>query len=285
MDLICNELSFNPLAENSQEALDRFKTVLKTFKAAKKRYNFSHVRFEANYSTQKITKDQTFYEWINTIANHTIKNLILDLFRRPFSDDLTENELENYVENNYEINHSDVPTKTSPLGLPIAFLKSTIALSINSHVFWQNRRIPLKKNTENDAEKLDCHAFNICQEQDLDSEEIQEWADTCFTSTIKSIDDLNRYLHFDKFSSEYADDFMTELLDWKKKDLEKYRYLLLLMKDVQAHPFTGGMGQTENLRNRGKEASKRITQGDRLSYVVENDVVTFISCSGHYNFH
>ena len=57
------------------------------------------------------------------------------------------------------------------------------------------------------------------------------------------------------------------------------------MKDVQLHPFTGGMGRTENLRYNGKEASKRITHGNRLSYTVENNIVTFIACSGHYEFH
>lgn len=57
------------------------------------------------------------------------------------------------------------------------------------------------------------------------------------------------------------------------------------MKDVELHPFTGGMGQTENLKNRGKEASKRINISDRLSYLVENNTVTFIACRGHYEFH
>jgi len=49
------------------------------------------------------------------------------------------------------------------------------------------------------------------------------------------------------------------------------------------------MGQTENLKNRGKEASKRITnrypEGDRLSYFLEKNNVTFLACKGHYKFH
>ena len=80
-----------------------------------------------------------------------------------------------------------------------------------------------------------------------------------------------------------------QLMQWKKDDSKLYKYTLLLMKDVQIHPFTGGMGQTENLRYRGKEASKRITNiypnGDRLSYFLENNIVTFVACKGHYKFH
>jgi Txe/YoeB family toxin of Txe-Axe toxin-antitoxin module len=81
---------------------------------------------------------------------------------------------------------------------------------------------------------------------------------------------------------------MEQLFEWKANDTERYKYLLLLMKDVEIHPFTGGMGHTENLRYKGKEASKCITpipQSDRLSYTLENNIVTFIACKGHYDFH
>lgn len=61
--------------------------------------------------------------------------------------------------------------------------------------------------------------------------------------------------------------------------------ILLLMKDVGLHPFTGGMGKTENLQQRGKEASKQTTQLDRLSYTLKKNIVTFIACKGHYDFH
>ncbi len=47
----------------------------------------------------------------------------------------------------------------------------------------------------------------------------------------------------------------------------------------------GGMGQTENLHGRGKEASMPVTQLHRLSYTTDNNIVTFIACKGHYNFH
>ena len=82
---------------------------------------------------------------------------------------------------------------------------------------------------------------------------------------------------------------MAQLLEWKAKDNKLFKYTLLLMKDVQLHPFTGGMGRTENLKGNGKEASKRSTNrypdGDRLSYFLENNIVTFVACIGHYKFH
>jgi len=100
---------------------------------------------------------------------------------------------------------------------------------------------------------------------------------------------LTKYLGFTKYQPVFTLDFITQFLKWKQDDFETFKYLLLLMKDTQIHPFTGGMGQTENLKGRGKEASKRVTNsypdGDRLSYTVENNIVTFIACKGHYEFH
>ena len=78
---------------------------------------------------------------------------------------------------------------------------------------------------------------------------------------------------------------MEEIFEWKKTDLKSYNRILRLMKDVELHPFSGGFGKTENLSNNEKECSKRITELDRLSYSLENNVVTFYSCKGHYLFH
>jgi toxin YoeB len=88
-----------------------------------------------------------------------------------------------------------------------------------------------------------------------------------------------------KYEVIFSESFLQQFFEWKNTDMDSFKYLLLLMKDVELHPFTGGRGQTENLKNRGKEASKRININDRLSYTVENNVVTFIACKGHYEFH
>ena len=76
--------------------------------------------------------------------------------------------------------------------------------------------------------------------------------------------------------------FLTNYIEWKSNEYKTYLHILALMKDVELHPFRGGMGKTENLKNRGKEASKRITIRDRLSYEIENNVVTFIACKALY---
>jgi Txe/YoeB family toxin of Txe-Axe toxin-antitoxin module len=147
----------------------------------------------------------------------------------------------------------------------------------------------VSKTNENTSEDAVFDVYNIVHSNDLDTRELNEWAENGFPEFVDSPELLEKYLGYSKFVSVFSSDFLSQLFEWKELDYDVFKYILLLMKDVELHPFTGGRGQTENLRGRGKEASKRINNsypdGDRLSYTIENDVVTFIACKGHYAFH
>ena len=289
MELICNELSYYPIASNNNEAEIRFKQLLKCFKEANKIFGFKTIRFHSDFAKQDITVDKKFSEWISTVSNSTLKNTILSFFRKPFADDLNDDELETFLESNYVIAHDNVPTRESPLGLLIAHIRSTITVSFNSDIFWQKRKINILKTNTSKTENLEFAAYNICLETDLKKDEIVEWTGNVMSNTINSKEMVIKYLSYSKYKIELTDAFIAELLNWKANDIGLFKRTLLLMKDVEIHPFTGGMGQTENLRNRGKEASKRIRNiypdGDRLSYFLENNIVTFVACKGHYKFH
>ncbi len=285
MDLICNELSYCPISDNDMVAEKRFVTLLKTFKEAKKAFGFNRIRFSSNYSEQLITPDKTFSQWVSTVGNSNLKNTILSLYNRPFTDDLDGEELDAFFVSDYKITDKDVPTKTSPVGLPVAHIRSTITLSFDSHVFWRNRKINILKTNTSTIENLEFTAYNICLETDLKETEILGWKDNVISNAIDSKETLIKYLDYSKYGIVLTDGFIKGLLEWKNHDMKLFRRILSLMKDVELHPFVGGMGQTENLKHKGKEASKRINQADRLSYALENNTVTFVACKGHYNFH
>lgn len=285
MELIFNELSFEPLADSDQEVIKRFDVLFKTFKTAKEKIGFETIKFHSNYGEQNVTADKKFYGWIRTVSNSNLRNRILSFFRHPFSDDLNDKDLETFMESNYIVDHDDVPTQKSPLGLPIAHIKSTITMSFNSHPFWKTRKINIQKINTSKTEETRLTAYNICLETDLEEHEMIEWTDNVWPNTIKTDKEVIKYLAYSKYSVKLADSFMTELIDWKEKNIKLFRRIIRLMKDVEEYHFTGGMGQTENLKSRGKEASKRITKADRLSYILKNDKVTFIACKGHYKFH
>lgn len=285
MELVCNELSFTPLADNGHVAEERFKTIIQAFRESKSRYDFTHIRFPKSYSAQQITVTQTLFEWVSTLSNQTLKDAILTLFRPPYTDDLEEAEMDTFFESNYTITSEEAPDRNSPVGLPVAFIKTVPCISFSSHDFWKKMKIEISKTSGNTNENADFFTYNICLQTDLDTPEINEWAENCFPEFIVTTELLLKYLSYRKFEVIFTDGFLQQFFDWKKSDMESFKYLLLLMKDVEIHPFTGGRGQTENLRNRGKEASKRININDRLSYTVENNVVTYLACKGHYVFH
>ena len=289
MHLIFNELSLYPIADNEHIIGARFSQFLKTFKEAKNRYGFNHVRFPINFRAQKITTTETFFEWVSNLSNHTVKNLLIDICKNPFTDELEEEELKKFFESNYSIQGNDIPTNDEPVGLPVSHIKSLPSISLYSHQFWLNRKILILKTNANTVENISFTTYNICIETDLYSIEFTEWADKSMPKLIDTIDVLKKYLGYTKYQVFFSEDFMIQFYYWRNNDFEIFKYLLLLMKDVQIHPFTGGMGQTENLRGRGKEASKRITNrypdGDRLSYFLEKGLVSFVACRGHYDFH
>lgn len=289
MELIFNELSCYPIASSNNEAEKRFSQLLKCFKAANNVFGFKTIRFHQNFADQNITADMKFYEWLSSVSDSTIKNFILSFYRKPYADDLNDDELASFLESHYTVAHEDVPTQESPVGLPIAHIKSTITLSFNSDLFWQKRKINILKSNTEGAENIEFAVYNICLETDLKEKEIIEWSHSVMSNTIDTKEKLIKYLAYSKYKVEATDTFMAELFNWKENNEKTFKYILLLMKDVEIHPFTGGMGQTENLKYKGKENSKRINNtypdGDRLSYLLENDTVTFVACKGHYEFH
>lgn len=289
MELICNELSLYPLVNSSQESEIYFQNALKTFEKCKDNYGFTHIRFPIDFKNQLVNTTQSYMEWVTNISNRTLRDTIIKLFRPPFTDDLKEEEIDVFFKSDYFIVDEDAPITENPIGLPVAHILSYPTLSFNTHQYWQKRKINIKKTNTSETENLIFHTYNICLETDLTSPEFIQWTDLSMSQLITNEVILKKYLGFKKYEVKFTEDFMTQLLEWKAKNDKLFKHTLLLMKDVQIHPFTGGMGRTENLKYNGKEASKRITNrypdGDRLSYFLENNIVTFVACKGHYKFH
>lgn len=289
MDLILNELSFYPCFKSIQIAEDKFLTFMNTFKEANKIYGVKRVLFPKNISIQQVTCELNFVQSIEKMVNKDLKRSLFTFIKPPYLDDLNDIELESFLESDYTLIGDNVPTDIEPVGLPVSHIKTVPSISLDSHVFWSNRKITVRKSTSNSSENIDFIAYNICLESDIDTQEINEWNDMSMPKFIDNQEMLRKYLGFTKYQVVFSENFMQQLINWKTDDFIVFKYILLLMKDVQIHPFTGGFGKTENLKRRGKEASKRITNsypdGDRLSYFLENNIVTFIACKGHYEFH
>jgi len=72
-----------------------------------------------------------------------------------------------------------------------------------------------------------------------------------------------------------------DIIDIKKRGNEYHRLHELLF-DIAVNPFTGGIGKTESLKNK-QGASKRLTDGDRIVYIIKRDCINILQCLGHYD--
>ena len=289
MQLVFNELSLLPLTESVQVAEMNFRTMIGTFKKAKEVVGFKSILFQNNLSNQSVVEQINFVQLLDLLENKDLKRAIITFLNPPYLDDLTDRELEEFYSSEYQITDEGCPTTEAPYGFPVAHIKSSPTISLNTHAFWNNLKINLTRIGTDDIENANFSVSNICQPQHIDSQQFKDWISISLADKIEDKVALGKYLGYTKYSAHFGADFFAQLMGWKKENPKLYKYTLALMKDVELHPFTGGMGQTENLKNRGKEASKRISNsypdGDRLSYTVENNVVTFIACKGHYKFH
>ncbi len=279
MELIFNELSVNPPSNSDNEVEARFRQLIHTFKESKTRYQFSHIRFPERYSDMKVTKTKTLYEWVHSMTDRTFRSLLLAILKQPFMDSLDDPELERYLEGKYSLMDQNVPSQETPLGFPIAYIKKVPTISLCSHPFWEARKIQMK--LEKNGEEFEIFVYNLSKESDLTSVEIDEWGKNYLASNTITQSEIVKYLNFRKYKIIFTNVFSTQFYELKSTDAERFKKLIDLMKDVETHPFTGGLGKTEALKH-SEKASKRSSHGDRLVYSLKDDTVTFFECKTHY---
>lgn len=284
MGLIFNELSCYPPASDGHQLAEKFHLFLCTFRSAQKKYMFNRVLFPQDFSTQQVTEFLIFVEWINTPVSRNLRDSLLSIIRKPFIDDLDDDVTYRFFSNDYIVDDPQVPIKSKPVGLPIAYIKEIPTISLSSHPYWENRKITICVAEVKEPGNSNLVVYNLCYENDLETMEIEEWGRDHLARTLKKTNQLKNYLNFGKYKIEFYGSFFEQLLSWKVTAPNTFKRILELMQDVEENPFTGGLGRTEALKYSNK-ASKRTTHGDRLVYSLKNDIVTFYECTSHYNDH
>ena len=73
-----------------------------------------------------------------------------------------------------------------------------------------------------------------------------------------------------------------DLAIWAKEDRRILAKIVLLIADIQRSPFDG-IGKPEQLKYDFKDVwSRRITEGHRLLYFVDDDRIVISGCRFHY---
>ena len=194
MDLIFNELSFMPLAENIQQVENRFETLLNAFKESKTKFSFKKIRFQNNLSGQLVTEELNFAEALDLFSSKDLKRFLLTFLNPPYFDDLTEEEENNYLRSSYRVVSKGCPTDEEPFGLPVAYIKGVPAISISSHSFWRSNSISVQKYNLDPQVTFDVP--NICIANDCESEELTKWATDSLSKSIFTKEELVHFLAY-----------------------------------------------------------------------------------------
>jgi hypothetical protein len=232
MELVFNEISFLPISNNEVVLKEQFISMLKLYDKIKELYGYKHLVFPSNIGETKVTTDKTFVQWVYDIPHQGEKNKILSVpFVRPFANDVLEdkvNELHKY----YYANEDAGINEEFCIGLPTAFLKEKVAISLATHNCWNVSKIVFKEILNDDLETKDISVSHVS-----DDSHIQE-------DIIKNQLMYSGHLELVKRSKEPTDDDITlsgdhhgnkELKAFAKK-LFKNEYVVSVINNIDFSP-------------------------------------------------
>ncbi|MEH2164695.1 MAG: hypothetical protein V7K38_27480 [Nostoc sp.] len=141
-DLILNELSLRNPAPNEQVAQQRMSELIKTIKAVKAQGVKVSLRTKEDFHTIILAPNYPLRHWLNhadQVERLFIKNLAT---KAPFSTDIANSEIQ-YLEKNTSLSEFFHQGEMA-IGLGIAYVLNTIAISFLSQESWDCNRVKLE---------------------------------------------------------------------------------------------------------------------------------------------
>ncbi|QIU96533.1 hypothetical protein [Bacteroides faecium] len=172
MEIVFNEQSIYPLAEDMPEVINRIRALVKTYKEAEK-HNFKRIRYLNSFDEILLTKDISLTDFCNSKQPYlrTLGGILLGLACHPFIDDNSEEE-ERYIKNKFYLTIDS--KKTMVYGLAAAYLYNTIGINLNSSDYWNKLLYNLQIEGE---EQQEMDILSVCSEQDFSCEEFINWSE------------------------------------------------------------------------------------------------------------
>lgn len=174
MELVFNEISFLPFSNNEVVLKEQFINMLKLYNQVKELYGYKHLIFPSTIGESKVTDDKTFIQWVSSIPNQGEKNKILSVpFVRPFASDVLEEKVKELHRYFYTNNEAGIIEEYC-IGLPTAYLKEKVAISLATHKCWGTSEIVFKEIINDDLETNDISVYNISDEAHLAEDGIKD---------------------------------------------------------------------------------------------------------------
>lgn len=236
MDLIFNELSIQPLANDKTEGFHRVLYFFDTFKLASEK-GFNKIRFEIPYefgdilSGVSITSDLTLADYrkiyLQDNRNRRYGQLLLGLPRRPYLDDNSE-EADQYIQNTFSLKKDN--GIVNPFGLASAYLLSTAAIGFCSEPFWENCQFDLI--VKGDIESTET-VFCISLSNHFENQNFIE-----FIENKKPIILVETHLNPDEKKIELRDDHGKDKLEKFAKQLRYSPFVVAIINSLPFNPHS-----------------------------------------------
>jgi hypothetical protein len=208
MDLMFNELSVFPLADNKYLANKKILLFAKTVSKARER-GFQRIRTNCDFHDIILTNNYSLYDWIfdNEFfkANHIYRDFLLGMFVKPFIDETDTEVEEQYINEHYYFEDVGNNIKRCEcFGLVSAYLYRTLSISFQSGSAWikNNLEIAIVSDDHTVFKKIKNVFSEICfKNPDIDNF-IKQFETIKLVETIKLPDEKKLHLSSDHHGYE-----------------------------------------------------------------------------------
>lgn len=177
MELMFNELSTEPLADDQYQANEKMQVFAQTVKIARE-HGFNKVRSEFSSAEIMLAKEYSLHSWLtDKVVSPEYKNFLFGTITQPFINEEDEAVEDAYIMANYyfEDEENNVE-KTKCLGLAAAYLYPLPAISLNSPPTWSKNQLAI--SVVQDEQASIHQVYNVFSKECFEKETISEFIET-----------------------------------------------------------------------------------------------------------
>ncbi|SFN20926.1 hypothetical protein SAMN05421741_102118 [Paenimyroides ummariense] len=230
MEVVFNEVSFLPYSENEYVLKSSFINMLKVFAIVKEKHGFSHILFPTNIGTISVLNGKSFTQWAYEIQHQGEKNTILSFIKRPFGEDVLEEQIM-HLNKFYYHNESVGIIEKYCIGLAIGYLKDKVSISLNTNLCWNFPQISFKEIIDDDFNIQDVLVNNITGEDHISNNDVEK--NLIYSGELELI---GTPVNFSSKSISLRDDHGKDKLKTFSKRLVKSKYVVSIINSLPFNP-------------------------------------------------
>ena len=278
MNLVFNELSATDLAPNQFTARSRISALIQETDLLFEN-GFTRLTVSDRFFETELAENYTVSDWFaDPAANSIEKTLLPGIIRNPYIE-LSDEPA--YINNNIYLDEPTHPKHgTHGEGLATCWIRNELSFSLNSHAVWCSTSIGLDILPHGGA-LIKNRVPNICAFSHFTNRFIQDWLK--LKTSIKLTNATDVTTKYPSPAYQFAGQALEDIEHWIVQNRIDYvEKIEEYLDEITKTPFNG-RGKPEPLKgNFSGWWSRRISDGDRFIYRIENGIIHIYSAKGHY---